>query len=111
MGLLKDALVVLFDGRRAYHGYTDSSGQIKLENVIAGNYKIIIVKDGYIHYEGEITVDEDKSVNITLSPIPVYKAYEEKTVEPLQYTFESQVGSGQEQTLNIPSYSIEYEVA
>jgi len=111
MGLLENALVVLFDGKRAYHGYTDSSGQITFSNVVAGTYQVVIVKNGYKHYLGTITVDEDKTVDITLSPIPVYKPYEEITIELPSISYESNVFSGEEQTLNLLSYIYEYEVS
>jgi len=107
---LPDALVVLFDRKRAYHGYTDSSGKIIFSNVIAGTYSVIVVKDGYKHYVGSIIVDTDKTVNITLTPIPVYKAYEDVTLDMPTINYETNVFSGQEKAFNMPTVTFEYEV-
>jgi len=111
MGLLENALVVLFDGKRAYWGHTNSSGQLVLPNVIAGTYKIVVVRDGYIYYEGEIKVDADKTVNITLSPIPVYKPAIDLTLYAPIISHEENIGERKSLSLSAPNISYEVTVA
>ena len=67
MSLLPNALVVLFDGRRAYWGYTDETGKVILSGVPAGNYKLAIIKEEYLGYVGDVVVDEDESISVTLT--------------------------------------------
>jgi len=64
---LENALVVLFDGNRAYSAYTDENGKVSFPNVIAGTYKIIVYKEDYITAYGEVEVTEDKSLSFTLT--------------------------------------------
>ena len=72
MGLIENALVVLWNGKRAYWGLTDSEGKLQLKNVIAGTYKYMVYKDGYACEYGELIVDGDKAVTVTISKIPPY---------------------------------------
>jgi len=67
MSVLENALVILFDGHRAYYAYTDSSGKVTFPNVIAGTYKVVVVKENYLHAYGEVEVTEDKTLSFTLS--------------------------------------------
>jgi len=67
MSVLENALVILFDGHRAYYAYTDSSGKVTFPNVIAGTYKVVVVKEDYLHAYGEVEVTEDKTLSFTLS--------------------------------------------
>jgi len=67
MSFIENALVVLWDGKRAYSGYTDKNGTLQLDNVIAGTYKYLVYKEGYLSSYGEITVDSDKSISVTLT--------------------------------------------
>ena len=72
MGLIENALVVLWDGKRAYWGLTDSNGNLQLKNVIAGTYKYVVYKEGYASAYGELVVDSDKTVEVTISEVPPF---------------------------------------
>ncbi|RLE48635.1 MAG: hypothetical protein DRJ18_01595 [Candidatus Methanomethylicota archaeon] len=67
MSLLENALVVLFDGNRAYHAYTDSEGKVTFIGVPSGTYKVIVYKEGYGAEYGEVVVNEDKSIEFYIT--------------------------------------------
>jgi len=67
MSLLPNALVVLFDGRRAYWAYTDAEGKVILSGIPPGDYKLAVIAEGYIGYVGDISITEDTSTSITLT--------------------------------------------
>jgi len=99
MSALENALVVLFDGKRAYWVYTDSNGQASFTNVVAGTYQYVVIKDGYIHEHGTLTVNTDKTVNVTLT----------EAVEPTQALItkhETNIGDGKDLEASITT---EYE--
>jgi len=70
MSLLPNALVVLFDGKRAYWGYTDETGKVILSGVPPGSYKLAVLKEGYYGYVADVVVDEDESISVTLTKPP-----------------------------------------
>jgi len=67
MSLLENALVVLFDGKRAFWAYTDETGKVNLTGIPPGDYKLAVIKEGYIGYVGDISITEDTSTSITLT--------------------------------------------
>ena len=67
MSLIENALVVLFDGNRAYHAYTDSEGKVTFTGVPSGTYKVIVYKEGYGAEYGEVVVNEDKSIEFYIA--------------------------------------------
>jgi len=87
MSLIENALVVLFDGKKAYWGYTDETGKVSLSGVPPGSYKLAVLKEGYYGYVADVVVDEDESLSITLSKPPVAICKTEISVEySLEYT-------------------------
>ena len=83
MSLIENALVVLFDGRRAYWGYTDETGKVSLSGIPPGSYKLAVLKEGYYGYVADVVVDEDESFSITISKPPEVICKTELTVETL----------------------------
>ncbi len=81
MSLIENALVVLFDGKRAYWGYTDETGKVNLSGIPPGNYKIAVIAEDYLGYAGDVVVDSDKSITITLSKPPEVVCKTEIAVE------------------------------
>jgi len=81
MSLIENALVVLFDGRRAYWGYTDETGKVSLSGIPPGSYKLAVLKEGYYGYVADVVVDEDESFSITISKPPVVVCKTELYVE------------------------------
>ena len=67
MSLLENALVVLFDGKRAFWAYTDETGKVNLTGIPPGDYKLAVIKEGYIGYVADISITEDTSTSITLT--------------------------------------------
>jgi len=104
MSLLPNALVVLFDGKRAYWGYTDETGKVILSGVPAGNYKLAIIKEEYLGYVGDVVVDEDKSISVTLTKPEVH-------IGVLGYDYEISWMAGKDLSLSAPSISYETEVS
>jgi len=63
--------VILFDEnkKRIFHGEVEGSGTVVFNNVPEGEYTLIVVRDGYRHHKQKITVDGDKTINVTLIKI------------------------------------------
>jgi len=66
---IPDAEVILFDNNRVFHGHTDANGKIMFNNVPAGTYTLVIVKDGYRHYKGTLEITSDLEITISLQQI------------------------------------------
>ena len=81
MSLIENALVVLFDGQRAYWGYTDETGKVSLSGIPPGSYKLAVLKEGYYGYVADVVVDEDESLSITISKPPEVTCKTEVSVE------------------------------
>jgi len=64
-----NAEVILFDDYRAFHGHTDDYGRVTFSGVPRGDYTLVVVKDGYVHYKASISITEDTTQTIYLSKI------------------------------------------
>lgn len=52
-----------------FNGVTNSSGDYTFSGITDGTFSYEIEKNGYYTFDGELTVDDNKIINITMSPI------------------------------------------
>jgi len=68
-GLIPDAEVILFNSNHIFHGHTDENGKVTFSGVPRGDYTLVVVKDGYVHYKATISITEDTTQIIYLTKI------------------------------------------
>lgn len=69
---IENAYVELSDGVNSFVTYSDSFGYYKVENVPENIYIVTVTHDGYYSVRQRIELNRDKTINISLSPVPVY---------------------------------------
>jgi len=65
------AEVILFDekNKRIFHGEVTDTGTVVFNNVPAGEYTLVVVKEGYKHYKTTLTITSDVTIDVVLEKI------------------------------------------